>query len=133
MTDEFGPLTRTVLAFTAAQQEVVPRAGLPGFTSADWSPVAEFVDVEAFERVGTRMEVMDWDGFTEMLTRWASHIGSFETTIRRVTELPGLVYFGVEERHAHGETTTVVNSLTVFEFNDDGKIRRLEVYLQQAR
>jgi hypothetical protein len=32
-----------------------------------------------------------------------------------------------------GENVNVVNSLTVFEFDDDGKIRHLDVYLQQPR
>ena len=45
----------------------------------------------------------------------------------------GLVYFEVEERHFRGDNVNVVNSMTVFEFNDDGKIRHLDVYLQQAR
>ena len=53
--------------------------------------------------------------------------------MQRVSELPGLVYFAAEERHFVGEEVTVVNSLSVFEFDADEKIRRLSVYLQQAR
>jgi hypothetical protein len=45
----------------------------------------------------------------------------------------GLVYFEVEERHFRGGDVNVVNSMTVFEFNENGKIRHLDVYLQQAR
>ena len=44
-----------------------------------------------------------------------------------------LVYFEVEERHFRGGDVNVVNSMTVFDFNEDGKIRHLDVYLQQAR
>jgi hypothetical protein len=51
--------------------------------------------------------------------------------VRRVSELPGLVYFEVEERHFFGDKTHVVNSMTVFEFDTDAKIRHLDVYLQQ--
>jgi hypothetical protein len=47
--------------------------------------------------------------------------------------LPGLGYFEIEERHFAGRRITVVNSLTVFEFNGDGKIRSIRVHLQQAR
>jgi hypothetical protein len=43
------------------------------------------------------------------------------------------VYFEVEERHHRGSAVTVVNSLSVFEFNEESKISRLDVYLQQAR
>jgi hypothetical protein len=53
--------------------------------------------------------------------------------VRRITELDRLVYFEVEERHFRGDNVHVVNSLTVFEFNEDGKICHLNVYLQQAR
>jgi hypothetical protein len=53
--------------------------------------------------------------------------------VRRISELRGLVYFEVEERHFRGGNVHVVNSMTVFEFNEDGKICHLDVYLQQAR
>ena len=101
--------------------------------TADWAPLAEFVAVDEFERIGTFLEVQNWQQYTEMLTQWASAIASFETTVRRISESRGLVYFEVEERHFRGGDVNVVNSMTVFEFDDDGKIRHLDVYLQQPR
>ncbi|MDT5100665.1 MAG: hypothetical protein QOC76_4402 [Mycobacterium sp.] len=53
--------------------------------------------------------------------------------MHRVSELPDLVYFAAEERHFRDQEITVVNSLSVFEFDTAAKIRRLSVYLQQAR
>jgi hypothetical protein len=53
--------------------------------------------------------------------------------VRRISELPGLVYYEVEERHFRGDKVNVVNSLTVFEFDEAGKICHLNVYLQQPR
>ena len=53
--------------------------------------------------------------------------------MRRISEVGDLVYYEVEERHHRGDDVHVVNSMTVFEFDDDGKIRHLDVYLQQAR
>ena len=126
---EAGPLTRTVLEFEQTMKRLVPAIKAP----ADWAPLAEFVAVDEFERVGCFLEVHNWQQYTEMLTKWASPQDSFETTVKRITELPGLVYFEVEERHFRGDKVHVVNSLTVFEFNADGKIRHLNVYLQQAR
>ncbi len=67
------------------------------------------------------------------MTQWARAIERFKTTVQRVSEPPGLVYFAAKERHFRGEEVTVVNSLSVFEFDADEKIRRLSVYLQQAR
>ncbi len=39
----------------------------------------------------------------------------------------------VEERHHRGDSVSVVNSLTVFEFDHEGLIRHLDVFLQQPR
>jgi hypothetical protein len=128
-TESPGPLTRTVLDFVDAMRLLVPTAQAP----ADWEPLMEFVAVDEFERVGTFLEVQDWRQYTEMLTTWALATDSFETPVRRVSELDDLVYYEVEERHYRGDDVHVVNSMTVFAFDDDGKIRHLDVYLQQAR
>ena len=124
-----GPLTWTVLGYEAAMRRLVPTVRV----RQDWQPLTEFVAVEDFERVGTFMERQDWRTYTEMLTQWAGSIDSFETSVHRVSESGNLVYYEIEERHHRGGNVSVVNSLTVFEFGDDGRIRRLAVYLQQPR
>jgi hypothetical protein len=124
-----GPLTTTVLEYVKTMERLVPTVERPN----DWAPLTEFVAVDEFERVGTFLEVQDWEQYTEMLTLWASTIAKFETSVKRISELPGVVYFEIEERHFRGDTVSVVNSLTVFEFDDDSKVRRLRVYLQQPR
>ena len=124
-----GPLTWTVLGYEAAMRRLVPTVRV----RQDWQPLTEFVAVEDFERVGTFMERQDWRTYTEMLTQWAGSIDSFETSVHRVSESGNLVYYEIEERHRRGDNVSVVNSLTVFEFGDDAKIRRLAVYLQQPR
>jgi hypothetical protein len=123
-----GPLTRTVLAYTEVMQRLVPELT----SSDDWAPLTEFVAVAEFERVGTALEVQNWQEYTAMLTRWASATDSFETTVRRISEVNDLVYYEIEERHFRGDNVHVVNSMTVFAFDDDAKIRHLAVYLQQA-
>jgi len=110
-------------------ERLVPSAKAP----EDWAPLAEFVAVDEFERIGTFLEVHDWQRYTEMLTRWASKIEKFETSVRRISELPDLVYYEVEERHFRGSDVHVVNSMTVFGFDGDRRIRHLAVYLQQRR
>lgn len=126
---DVGPLVRRVRDYTRAIERLVPTVQAP----ADWGPLAEFVAVDEFERVGVFLEVQNWREYTEMLTKWASATERFETRLRRISEVPGLVYFEVEERHARGGGVHVVNSMTVFEFEDDGRIRHLDVYLQQPR
>jgi hypothetical protein len=121
-----GLLTQKALDYVETVKCMVP-------APADWAPLAEFVAVDEFERVGTFLEVQNWQQYTEMLTQWARAVDTFETTVRRITESRGLVYFEVEERHFRGGNVNVVNSMTVFEFDMEGKIRHLDVYLQQAR
>jgi hypothetical protein len=120
---------QTVAAYVDAMARLVPTVK----TAADWAPLAEFVDVDGFERVGTFLEVQEWQQYTEMLTLWVSTIDRFETVVRRIGELANRVYYEVEERHHRAGAVHVVNSMTVFEFDDADKIRHLDVYLQQAR
>ena len=127
MTGSQGRLTSRVLDYTEAMRALVPTVVAPG----DWSPLEEYVAVDAFERVGTFCEVQDWAQYTEMLTTWASATESFETTVHRINEVDDLVYFEIEERHHRGGRVDVVNSMTVFHFDDDAKIRHLDVYLQR--
>jgi hypothetical protein len=129
MGEDGGPLTRKVLGYEQTMRRLVPTVAGP----ADWGPLAEFVAVDDFERVGTFLEIQNWARYTEMLTGWAAATDSFETTVRRINELPGIVYYEIEERHHRGDHVHVVNSMTVFEFDDDGRIRHLDVYLQQPR
>jgi hypothetical protein len=126
---DVGPLTRRVLEYDEAMRRLVPEAKDP----ADFAPLAEYVAVDEFERVGTFLEVQDWQQYTEMLTKWASATDSFATTVRRITEVAGLVYYEIEERHTRGGGVHVVNSMTVFQFDESGKISHLDVYLQQPR
>jgi hypothetical protein len=124
-----GPLTGAVLEYDRAMTQLVPTIKRP----ADWKPLTKFIAVQDFERIGTFLEVQDWDTYAEMLTGWAHAIDSFETTVHRVSEVSNLVYYEVEERHHRGDSVSVVNSLTVFEFDHEGLIRHLDVFLQQRR
>jgi hypothetical protein len=121
--------TTAVLEFTKTLERLEPAVEDP----ADWAPLVEFVAVAEFERIGTFLEVQNWQQYTEMLTQWARATDSFETTVRRVSEVDGLVYFEIEERHSRRGDVHAVNSMTVFGFDEAGKICHLDVYLQQPR
>ncbi len=108
-------------------RELVPKVA----ASADWAPLEDLVAVETFERTGVSLEVQDWPQYAEMLTGWAHSIDAFETTVRRMTETSNLVFYEIEERHYRGGSLTIVNTMTVFSFDENGKIDHLDVYLQQ--
>jgi hypothetical protein len=126
---DLGLLARKVMQYQDVMKQLVPTARTP----QDWAPLAEFASVEHFERIGTFLEVHNWRQYTEMLTQWAGSIDTFETTVKRISELRGLVYFEIEERHIRHQRAHIVNSMTVFEFDADAKISRLTVYLQQPQ
>ena len=94
--------------------------------------VGAFVAVDEFERIGTFLEVQDWEQYTQMLT---SGVGDRIVRDHGAPDHRGrrLVYYEVEERHLRGDDVTVINSMTVFAFDDEGKICHLDVYLQGAR
>lgn len=124
-----GRLSHRVFEYTEVMQRLVPTVTV----KADWAPLAEFVSVDEFTRVGTFMEHHDWDQYLDMLTQWVSSVDGFETTTRRVTEIGDIVYYEIEERHHRQGHVHVVNSMTVFSFDANDRIRRLDVYLQQPR
>ena len=125
-----GELSARVLDFERIVKETVTKAKEPGFTPEDWAPLAELVAIDEFERVGCWLEVMNWSEYTEFLTKWASQT-AFETKRRRISELPGLVFLELQETNTTESQSTVVNSLSVYEFNDAAKIRHLDIYLQR--
>jgi hypothetical protein len=122
-------LAQKVITYQDTVRTLVPTVKTP----EDWAPLGALIATDRFERVGTFLEVQNWQQYTEMLTGWAQSVDSFETTVRRVSELADLVYFEIEERHyfAGSVDAHAVNSMTVFEFDADGKICKVAVYLQQ--
>jgi hypothetical protein len=124
-----GGLSAKVIEYDRIISRLVRAAKKPGFSSADWAPLAELIAVDEFERVGIWREVMNWREYADFLTKWAAS-KEFSTRVRRISELPPLVYYEVEEHHVKDGDATVVNSMNVFEFDEAGRIRRLDVYLQ---
>ncbi|WP_238428911.1 hypothetical protein [Frankia nepalensis] len=101
----------------------------PGFSVESWAPLAELVEVDEFERVGNFKEVMTWRDYVNFLTPWAIS-ANWECSFKRLTERPGVVYLELEERSRVNGNLRAINSLSVYEFNETGKIRHLDVYLQ---
>jgi hypothetical protein len=128
-----GELGSKVLEFEKTIKSIVARAGEPGFSAAQWAPLAELVAVDTFERVGNWLEVMNWQEYTAFLTKWASASTAFETKLRRISELPGLVFLELQETNTSAAGSSVVNSLSVYEFDEAGKIRHLDIYLQHEQ
>lgn len=123
--------TRTVLQYCDTTKRLVDAAKKPGFSVDSWAPLAELVAVGEFERVGAFKEVMTWADYVEFLTHWATS-SKWECSFKNITESGGRVFLELEERSEVGDFRSVVNSLSVYDFTDDGKIRHIDLYLQMT-
>lgn len=122
-------LSRKVLDYSLLMKNLVDRAKQPGFSVESWAPLAELVATDEFERVGNFKEVMNWQDYVTFLTGWAMS-SEWEGSFKRVTEKANLVFLELEERSKIGGHSSVVNSVSVYEFNPAGKLRHLDIYLQ---
>src|SRR5271165_497083 len=91
--DGDGSLTGKVLEYVDAITAAVPTAQ----SADDFAAVADLIDVESFQRVGTFLEVQDWPAYAAFLAQWASSVDTFESHTRRVTEAANLAFYETEE------------------------------------
>lgn len=122
---------RTVLQYCDTTKRLVDAAKKPGFSVDSWGPLAELVAVGEFERVGAFKEVMRWPDYVEFLTQWATS-SQWECSFKHITDAGGRVFLELEERSEVGDFRSVVNSLSVYDFTEDGKIRHIDLYLQMT-
>lgn len=126
---DYAGFSRIVLEYSLLMKRLVDEAKQPGFGVESWAPLAELVAVDEFERVGNFKEVMSWPDYVAFLTKWAMS-SEWECSFKRVTERDNLVFLELEERSKVGAYQSVVNSVSVYEFNAARKLRHLDIYLQ---
>jgi hypothetical protein len=129
---DYKDLCRKVLQYSERFLQVVNKMKEPGFSNADWAPLEDLVDVENFQRVGVflteRAEVSNWQQYKQLVTQYGGKT-SWEGTLRRITEVPGLVFLELEERNSRAGVTDVANTVTIYKFNSAGKLCNLDVYV----
>ena len=129
---DYGGLSRTVLQYSEEFLRVVNKMKQPGFSETDWARLEDLVEVESFQRVGVfltaRVEVSNWQQYKQFITQYGGKT-SWEGTLRRITEVPGLVYLELEERNTRDGVTDVANTVTIYKFNSAGKLCNLDVYV----
>lgn len=122
-------LARKALDYTQTSKRLFDSAREPGFSAESFAALAALVDTARFERVGNFKEVMNWEQYVGFLAAWAPN-ARWDCSFRRVTEAPGLAVLELEERTTMGEAANVVNSVSIYEFDDQGRIIHLDIYLQ---
>ncbi len=129
---EFAGLSRSVIAYSEAFTALVAKIKAGLLTDADWHDFEQLVNVQEFVREGVFMgpvaEVIDWPTYRHYVTQYGGHT-DWEGTLRHITEVPGRVILELEERNTRGGMTHVSNTVTIYEFDDTGKLRHLDVYV----
>ena len=118
-----------VLDYSQMMGRLVKSAKAPGFSTRSWAPLADLVAVDDFVRIGPFKEVMNWAEYVEFLTNWAKS-SEWDCSFKRISEAGDVVFLELEERSQIGDFSSVVNSASVYEFNAEGKITYIAVYLQ---
>jgi hypothetical protein len=130
--DAYGGLSRKVLKYCDRFRRLVGTIKQPGFSEADWSPIEELVDLENFRRMGVflsnRAELSNWQQYKKLVSEYGGRT-SWEGSLRRITEVPGLVFLELEERNSRDGVTDVSNTVTIYEFNEAAKLWKLDVYV----
>ncbi|MFM6831435.1 MAG: hypothetical protein ACKOVA_14035 [Novosphingobium sp.] len=122
-------LSRIAIDFGRFQKNLMDRSKQAADYSPDeWLGLRDFV-TDDFERVGNFKEVMTFDDMVRFLQAWAP-TQHWEGSFKRVTEHDNVVWLELEERVGEGAEQSAVNSVSVYEFNEAGRIRHLDVYLQ---
>ncbi|WKG00750.1 hypothetical protein [Mycolicibacterium sp. HK-90] len=129
--DDYRGRCRVVLQYAVTTAQLVVAAKQPGFDTTGWAPLAALVAVDEFERVGNFKEVMNWDQYIAFMTNWAP-AAEWTGLFKRVSEVEGVVFLELEEHTKMGDFESVVNSISVYEFTTDDKIRHIDLYLQMA-
>jgi hypothetical protein len=122
-------LARRVLDYSMAMDRLVQASKQPGFDPARWNELEAFIARDEFERVGNFKETMSWDKYIGFIARWGSS-SEWAGSFKRITEAGNVVFLELEERSGVAGHANTINSCTVYEFNEAGKIRHLDVYLQ---
>ncbi len=129
---DFTGLTHAVIAYSEAFTRLVGKAKASTLTDADWEEIEQLVDVSAFVRegvfAGPQAEVIDWPTYRSYVTQYGGFT-DWEGTLRHVTEMPGRVILELEERNTRGGVTDVSNTVTIYEFGADNRLRHLDVYV----
>lgn len=126
-----GRLALKVIAYTETIERIVVSAKDPGFDAeAGWASLEALLDVGRFERVGNDKARMGWAVYRDLLNKWGGTT-AFWKEFRRISEVGNRVFLELTEHNTpEGAAESVVNSVSVYEFDEAGKLVHLDIYLQ---
>lgn len=130
--DKFTGLARKVLEYSEHFSRIIEKIKLSQPTQADWARMEELVDVERFRRVGVfltnTVETSTWSEYKSLIGQYGG-MTHWEGTLRRITEVPDLVFLELEERNTRNGIMDIANTVTIYKFNQAKKLSQLDVYV----
>jgi hypothetical protein len=130
--ETYAGLTRKVLQWTERFMHIVDMIKQKKLQPRDWAHLEELVDIPNFKRVGVllkpEVEVSNWTHYKAFMIEYGGMV-SWEGTLRRITEVPGLVIQELEERNTWNGVTDISNTVSIYKFNDAGKVTNLDIYV----
>lgn len=126
-----SPLALKVLDYVDTIKRIVVSAKEPGFDAeAGWAALEAMLDVDRFERVGNDKAVMGWAVYRDLLNRWGGTTDYWDE-FHRISEVGDSVFLELTEHNTpKGGAESVVNSMSVYRFDDAGRLVHLDIYLQ---
>jgi hypothetical protein len=129
---DFTGLSQKVIQYSEYFNALVVKRKTGELTDGDWAPIETIVDVDTWERqgvfVGAKAEKFGWPTYRSFISQYAGGT-SWEGTLRKITEVPGRVFLELEERNTTNGVSDVSNTVTIYEFNETGKLQHLDVYV----
>jgi hypothetical protein len=129
---QYQGLSRKVLQYSENFKHIADKSRQGTIAASDWAQMDELVDVQNFRREGVfltdTVEVSTWEQYKGVITQYGGTT-VWEGTLRRITEVPNLVFLELEERNTRDGVTDISNTVTIYKFNDAGKLIKLDVYV----
>jgi len=128
--ERYTGLSRKAIDYGRFQKRIMDRARGKdnGYSPDEWLGLKDLV-TDDFERIGTFKEVMTCDQMIAFLQKW-SPTQDWEGSFKRVSEYDNVVVLELEERVKDDSEWSAVNTVSVYEYNEEGKLRHLDVYIQ---
>lgn len=125
-------LARKVVEYSEHFRALVEKLKQRTLSDEDWAGIEALVDVQNFQRhgvfLGDVMEKSTWAEYKAIINQYGA-MTDWEGTLRRITETPGLVFLELEERNTRDGVTDISNTVTIYQFNEQNKLVKLDVYI----
>lgn len=101
-------------------------------TAEDFNSIADMVNVDEFKRTGIYKDEADWSLCLEKYLQFAG-TSLWSGKLRFINAFGNFVFQELEETITRANGENVIYTMSVYEFDDDDRVKALRVYMQQAQ